>query len=45
MLLDTLVAHGVERAFCVPGEGYLSVMDALHDHPVLHLLREEELTR
>ena len=38
LLVDTLVAHGVDRAFCVPGESYLAVMDALHDDPVLHLV-------
>ena len=37
VLVDTLVAHGIDRAFCVPGESYLAVMDALHDDPVLDL--------
>ena len=31
MLVDQLVAQGVERVFCVPGESYLAVLDALHD--------------
>ena len=30
-LVDALVAHGVDRVFCVPGESYLSVLDALTD--------------
>src|SRR5581483_4640910 len=29
--VDRLGAHGVDRAFCVPGESYLAVLDALHD--------------
>ena len=37
VLVDTLVAHGIDRAFCV-GESYLAVMDALHDDPVLDLV-------
>lgn len=31
LLVDVLLAQGVERVFCVPGESYLSVLDALHD--------------
>lgn len=38
VLLDTLVLHGVDRAYCVPGESYLAVMSELHDDPVLHLV-------
>jgi acetolactate synthase I/II/III large subunit len=30
LLVDTLVAHGVDRVFCVPGESYLGLLDALH---------------
>jgi acetolactate synthase-1/2/3 large subunit len=30
-LVAALLAQGVERVFCVPGESYLSVLDALHD--------------
>jgi len=29
LLIDSLVAHGVDRVFCVPGESYLSVLDAM----------------
>lgn len=31
ILVDALSIHGVKRAFCVPGESYLAVLDALHD--------------
>jgi len=31
LVVDALRAHGVEKAFCVPGESYLAVLDALHD--------------
>src|SRR5258706_3977463 len=31
ILVDQLKIHGVEHAFCVPGESYLAVLDALHD--------------
>ncbi|WP_414474820.1 thiamine pyrophosphate-dependent enzyme [Microvirga sp. M2] len=27
LLIDTLILHGVDRVFCVPGESYLSVLD------------------
>jgi len=32
LIAKALVAHGVEAAFCVPGESYLEVLDALYDH-------------
>src|SRR3954468_22794428 len=31
LLVDALKVHGVDMAFGVPGESYLSVLDALHD--------------
>ncbi len=31
LIVDALLAHGVERAFGVPGESYLPILDALHD--------------
>ncbi|WP_425373686.1 thiamine pyrophosphate-binding protein [Lichenihabitans psoromatis] len=31
ILVDQLLAQGVEHVFCVPGESYLAVLDALHD--------------
>ncbi|MGY3590175.1 acetolactate synthase-1/2/3 large subunit [Bradyrhizobium sp. USDA 4341] len=34
ILIDQLVAQGVERVTCVPGESYLAALDALHDSPI-----------
>jgi len=34
VLVDQLALHGAELAFCVPGESYLAVLDALHDAPI-----------
>jgi acetolactate synthase I/II/III large subunit len=34
ILVDALEANGVDLAFCVPGESYLPVLDALHDSPI-----------
>lgn len=31
VLVDQLILHGVQQLFCVPGESYLAVLDALHD--------------
>ena len=31
LVVEALLAHGVERAFGVPGESYLPILDALHD--------------
>ncbi|MGL4728068.1 MAG: thiamine pyrophosphate-binding protein [Bosea sp. (in: a-proteobacteria)] len=31
ILVDQLMIHGVTDTFCVPGESYLAVLDALHD--------------
>ena len=31
-LVRTLVNHGVDTAFCVPGESYLAVLEALRRH-------------
>jgi acetolactate synthase-1/2/3 large subunit len=31
ILVDQLLLHGTDMAFCVPGESYLDVLDALHD--------------
>ena len=31
LLVDALQVHGVDTAFCVPGESYLAVLDALYD--------------
>lgn len=31
LLVDCLRAQGADRVFCVPGESYLALLDALHD--------------
>lgn len=37
-LVHTLVEHGVDRAFCVPGESFLAVLDALVDVPSIEVV-------
>jgi acetolactate synthase-1/2/3 large subunit len=34
ILIDQLVAQGVERVYCVPGESYLAALDALNSAPI-----------
>jgi len=34
LIVEALEANGVERVFCVPGESYLAVLDALHDSAI-----------
>jgi acetolactate synthase-1/2/3 large subunit len=42
ILVDQLVAHGVNHAFCVPGESYLAALDAFHDRAItLTVCRQE----
>jgi len=38
LLVESLTAHGVDRVFCVPGESYLDVLDALHAHPSMDVV-------
>ncbi len=38
VMVESLRAHGVERIFCVPGESYLALLDALHDAPDIDLV-------
>jgi acetolactate synthase-1/2/3 large subunit len=38
ILVAFLAAQGVDRAFCVPGESYVAVLDALHAHPQIDLV-------
>jgi len=38
ILVDQLQIHGVDTAFCVPGESYLAALDAFYDHPEIRLL-------
>lgn len=37
-LVETLSINGVTRVFCVPGESYLAVLDALVDHPEIEVI-------
>jgi len=34
ILIDQLVAQGVKRAYCVPGESYLAALDAMDGSPI-----------
>jgi acetolactate synthase-1/2/3 large subunit len=34
ILVDQLLAHGVDTAYCVPGESYIDVLDAIGDTPI-----------
>ena len=38
LLVETLVSNGVDRAFLVPGESYLAVLDAMVDAPGIDLV-------
>jgi acetolactate synthase I/II/III large subunit len=42
ILVDQLVLNGVDTAFCVPGESFLPVLDALHDAPVRLVVCRQE---
>ena len=44
ILVEALLANGVDTAFCVPGESYLPVLDGLYEHRdkiALHVCRQE----
>ena len=38
LLAETLDAHGVDLIYCVPGESYLAVTDALIERPHMRLI-------
>ena len=38
ILVEALRRQGVDRIYCVPGESYLPVLDALHDTPQIAVL-------
>jgi acetolactate synthase I/II/III large subunit len=38
LIADSLIAHGVDRAFGVPGESFLPLLDALHDRNQIDLV-------
>jgi acetolactate synthase-1/2/3 large subunit len=42
LVVDTLEANGVDRLYCVPGESYLAVLDALHDSPIRPIVCRQE---
>jgi len=42
ILVDQLVVHGVDTAFCVPGESYIAVLDALRDAPIRLIVARHE---
>ncbi len=37
-VVDALVAAGVDHAFCVPGESFMGVLDALYDEPRIRVI-------
>jgi len=41
-LVETLENHGVDRVFCVPGESYLDVLDALRDSAIQTVVARQE---
>ena len=41
-LVETLENQGVDRVFCVPGESYLDVLDALRDSPIQTVVARQE---
>lgn len=42
LIVDALEANGVDRLYCVPGESYLAVLDALHDSPIDTIVCRQE---
>mgnify|MGYP003710472071 CR=1 FL=1 len=36
-LVETLILNGIERAFCVPGESYIAVLDELRSNTLGHI--------
>ena len=42
LIVEALEQNGVERIFCVPGESYLALLDALHDSPIAVTLCRQE---
>ena len=41
-LVETLEVQGVDRVFCVPGESYLDVLDALRDSAIQTVVARQE---
>ena len=42
ILVDQLRIHGATHVFCVPGESYLAVLDALHDAAITTIVCRQE---
>lgn len=42
VIVDTLVAHGVQRVYSVPGESFLDVLDGLHTSPIQNVVCRHE---
>ncbi len=42
LIVEALEANKVERVFCVPGESYLAVLDALHDSAITTVVCRQE---
>jgi acetolactate synthase-1/2/3 large subunit len=42
ILVDQLKIHGATHVFCVPGESYLAVLDALHDAAIKTIVCRQE---
>ena len=42
ILVDQLKVHGTSHVFCVPGESYLAVLDALHDADIKTIVCRQE---
>jgi len=42
LVVEALAAHGVDRVFCVPGESYLDVLDALYDSDIQTIVCRHE---
>jgi acetolactate synthase-1/2/3 large subunit len=38
VVVDALAANGVDTVFCVPGESYVAVLDALYDTPAIRVI-------
>lgn len=42
LIVEALEANGVDRVYCVPGESYLAVLDALHDASIRTIVCRQE---
>lgn len=42
LIVEALEANGAGRVFCVPGESYLAVLDALHDSSIRTIVCRQE---